>query len=813
MKRLAPTPRGSFLAVVVATFSATVGYAAPSIRYNALGYETKAPKVAVAQDAKAPGVTDFDLLDASNKSVFTAKAGSTQEVPGWTGMKFQTLDFSAVTDTGIFTLRVQPSGTTSDTFRIGTARLFRTGAKAVVGFFNAMRNTSADDHAIPYFNQPTRGKHDVYGGWRDATGDDGKYLSHLSYANFMNPQQIPMVVWSLLRSQEMAGFRGEDIPFSSEALWGADYLLRVQDPVGYFYINVFNAQWKGDRTICAWIGYDTAQGFPTSDYQAAWREGGGMSIAALALASRTGSSGDSTSAQYLAGAKRGFAHLASGKGKWADDGRENLIDHTTALMAAIELGLATSDPAYLIAAQERVDSVLARQQPQGWFYVDTGARPWYHGVDEGLPMVALARYLAIDSTSTYATRVRTALSASLAWYKAIGHEVANPFDYPRMYVPATPSTLPGVGSISKGMNASSSSVQGTGQEASKAFDGDAVSRWSAQAQDSLGWIAVDLGRNYLIDSVALVWEAAYAKKYDIQISSDSLKWTTAVTEGATAAGRRTTTLANHPSARYVRMKGATRASPYYSYSIYEFEVYGRDDAPVQTPQPGKTAFFMPHQNESRYWWQGENARLGSMATAFVLASQAVDPAWRLTAQDTISRMATAALEWVGGANPFGITFLHGFGPKNPASYMNGTNLAGGICNGITASRDDLTTPQFSPDADGAWTNWRWVEQWLPHDSWYLLGISAIAFAQERSIDIAVQPRHPARQNLSIRRGGSGWLIEAPNATRIELHGLDGRLVASTHGTELRWSGLGEGVILVTAQGNGWSLTRPISSMR
>jgi hypothetical protein len=30
------------------------------------------------------------------------------------------------------------------------------------------------------------------------------------------------------------------------------------------------------------------------------------------------------------------------------------------------------------------------------------------------------------------------------------------------------------------------------------------------------------------------------------------------------------------------------------------------------------------------------------------------------------------------------------------------------------------------NAAGGWENWRWVEQWLPHTTWYLLAISALA---------------------------------------------------------------------------------------
>jgi hypothetical protein len=789
--------------------------AAPVVRTSALGYETGAPKIAVAQDATGPGVTAFDLLDASKTVVYSGKPGAAQVVPGWKGMSFQTLDFSSVSDTGLFTLKISPSGVVSDTFRIGTARLFRTAGAAVVGYFKGMRNTEEGDREMGYFGQPARGTRDVYGGWSDALGDNGKYLSHLSYANFMNPQQIPMVLWSLLRSREFAGAQGAGIPFVEEALWGADYLLRVQDPAGYFYINVFNEGWSGARTICTWIGNAEKQGIPTSDYQAAWREGGGMSIAALALASRLGQDGDSSSARYLAGAKRGFAHLNGSYGKWADDGKENLIDHTVALLAATELAFAVpTDPVYPASAGARVDSILVRQTPQGWFWADGGSRVWYHGVDEGLPLVALVRYLDLDGTSERASRIRQALALSLGWYKTISTEVANPFGYPRMFVPATAPAAPGVGNQAKGKPAWSSTVQTSGNEAGKAFDGDAATRWSSNLQDSLGWIAVDLGAQYLVDSVSILWEAAHAKEYRIETSNDSVTWSLAATAGASGAGRVTTKLAARPSVRYVRMKGVKRSSPNYSYSIYEFEVYGKADVPPPVVLPGKTAFFMPHQNETGYWWQGENARLGSMTTAFVLASQAIDPRWRLSPADTVSRLAMGALEWVGGANPLGISFLDGFGPRNPPGYMGKTNIPGGIVNGITSSLEDETTPVFMPYENPAdWKNWRWVEQWLPHDAWYLLATSSVANAQVRPIDVGVTPRVPSVRKLDVMRANGVLRVSSPGATEIELTALDGRRVAHVRAAHLTWQETTNTILIATAKGAGWSDSRLIAPLR
>lgn len=56
-----------------------------------------------------------------------------------------------------------------------------------------------------------------------------KYLSHLSYANYLNPQQTPLVVWSLLKSRALLATR-RDIDglnlckrLSDEGLHGADF--------------------------------------------------------------------------------------------------------------------------------------------------------------------------------------------------------------------------------------------------------------------------------------------------------------------------------------------------------------------------------------------------------------------------------------------------------------------------------------------------------------------------------------------------------------------------------------------------------------
>ena len=74
--------------------------------------------------------------------------------------------------------------------------------------------------------------------------------------------------------------------------------------------------------------------------------------------------------------------------------------------------------------------------------------------------------------------------------------------------------------------------------------------------------------------------------------------------------------------------------------------------------------------------------------------------------------------------------LHGTGRNNPeymffGSYEYGA-APGGIVNGITGGFRDERDIDFDLPyaATGADNDWRWVEQWLPHASWYLLAVAA-----------------------------------------------------------------------------------------
>ena len=134
-------------------------------------------------------------------------------------------------------------------------------------------------------------------------------------------------------------------------------------------------------------------------------------------------------------------------------------------------------------------------------------------------------------------------------------------------------------------------------------------------------------------------------------------------------------------------------------------------------------FFVPHDNESGYWWQGENARLASLATAARLAVKL-----RLGDDELDASLTTYAqriLDWIFGANPFDTCMLQGWG-HNPPRYEPGLwNAPGGVCNGITSGLDDEQDIDFRKPEDTVPTHsWRWTEQWIPHAAWLFAALSS-----------------------------------------------------------------------------------------
>lgn len=561
---------------------------------NHLGYNTNGFKRAVVQSDINLESVPFTVKNLEDEVIFIGvlKRGGT--IDEWHTGKAYELDFTEIDIEGSFYITIVSDETelNSDIFKVQDQVLAKNNLALLVQGINSQRAAgeyNKRDKKMSFFGERSDTV-DVSGGWYDASGDRGKYLSHLSYANFFNPQQAPMVVWNfyetLANIDRYQGTDKEDVrkALIEEATYGADYLVRVQDPEGYFYMNIF-ANWSWDpnrREISSYVGQE---GIKNDRYQSGFREGGGISIAALARAAREGFRGEFTTDQYLRAAILGFDHLIEHNSSYIEDGIENIIDDYCALLAAVELYKATERSKYLEHARFRANNLISRlsndEYYSGFWTADINKeRPYYHAAEAGLPLVSLIKFLDIENDPVIKSNVIDAIRTSVRFELTITGDVHNPFGYARQYVKAT----------------------------------------------------------------------------------------------------------NEPKPR--------------------------------------AAFFMPHVNETSYWWQGENARLGSLAVAMNLAKPYLNGPEQYMALE----YSTNLINWIFGLNPFDMTMVQGSGRNNPNYSEQGSelNVNGCVSNGITAGFYNQNDIAFAPMPYGndPYHSWRWGEQWLQHGSWLLLALTS-----------------------------------------------------------------------------------------
>lgn len=550
------------------------------ILLNHIGFEPQASKLALLQAPAQAAPTALVLLDAEGRAATEIPLQPQGMAEGWPEWHYWQADFSGWTRPGRYRLWLRDSAppVISHEFEVGPGCLGGQVLSDLLHYFKSQRCSGLydqADRAAPEWGGEAR--RDVRGGWFDASGDCSKYLSHLSYANFMNPQQTPLLAWGLMAGREALPPqpRWFDERMVDEALHGADFLLRMQHSSGFFYMTVFDGWSKApeQRELCA---YSTQRGLKSGRFQAGFRQGGGLAIAALARAAELPRDGEFGRGDYLAAARRGFAHLQQYNARYLDDGCENLIDDYCALLAACELYAASGEPVFADAADRRARRMLARQDEAGRFWMDAERRrSFFHGADAGLPYLALLRFAAVLPASPLASAARQAVRRGLEAEMALTAAAGNPFAYPRQWV---------------------------------ARDGE---------------------------------------------------------------------------------EGAAR-------------------------------FFMPQTNESAYWWQGENARLASLAAASCALAEREEG----DARAAMLKYAQGALDWILGRNPFDVCMLQGWGRNNPRYEPGYYNACGGVCNGITAAPGaDEGIAFLSPEQTDISQSWRWTEQWLPHGAWLFLALA------------------------------------------------------------------------------------------
>jgi len=117
---------------------------------------------------------------------------------------------------------------------------------------------------------------------------------------------------------------------------------------------------------------------------------------------------------------------------------------------------------------------------------------------------------------------------------------------------------------------------------------------------------------------------------------------------------------DRPRPRRQLALNAAVANP-FDYPARAFQLYrdGKRGTEVLT------GFFMPHANETGYWWQGEDARLASLAVRRRSAAgggAVRNGVWRQWAP---GRPCAALARLDPGRNPFDVCMLYGFGGHNP----------------------------------------------------------------------------------------------------------------------------------------------------
>ena len=344
---------------------------------NHLGYDTSGPKHAVILGKARDSVSACVLKDEATDQVVLAVAPkATGPVQRWRDWYFWTLDFDSFATEGKYYLECTTNAASirSFPFLVQSDLLERSTVSDVIYYFKDERSSSEMDKADSHlrFEGTKGGTVDAHGGWWDATGDYGKHFSHLSFSTYFNPQQIPLVVYSLLKSYEQAnrrglqGFARYKPHLLDEAMFGADYLVRMKVPEGSFYRSVSTGSVKQvpeERKIAGEMkrfGIESAPDQGTAgmvetanndrEYEVSYRSGGGIAIAALAMASAYPASGQFRSSDYLKAAEDVFDYLEKNNLKLTNDGKENIVDDYCALAAATELYRTSRSEKYKQAA-------------------------------------------------------------------------------------------------------------------------------------------------------------------------------------------------------------------------------------------------------------------------------------------------------------------------------------------------------------------------------------------------------------------------------------------------------------------------------
>ena len=587
---------------------------------NNVGYEASSLKRFVIGAGVRPSSSGLHYQvfnTATGKAVHSGTATFSGQVEQWASEGSPSVpayywsgDFSEITQAGQYVVVVPEAAGVpglsgvSVPFLIEADLFERHTLSHVLHYFKGSRSSGqfdkADSH-LPVGAADGTQFVDVSGGWYDATGDFGIHFSQVfkgPAAPYLITLSVPLTAWALFASYEALHAR-KDTELTQlcnwaldEAMFGADFLVRMKAPNGSFYFSIeqneTNRLQQPEAPAQRWLSAtQSATGWDPT--QVSFRMGGGTAIATLAAASTYKVSGAFSNAQYLATAEDAFAYLQANNLQLNGGLPENILDDCEILLAATELTKATGKAAYRAVAKARAQSLAGRLASwdgyRNYWNADGAGRPFFHPSNAGLPVVSLLNYLKVAGGAER-TALLKVVRESLAFELSMTKEVTNPFGYAR---------------------------------------------------------------------------------------------------------------------QLVQVADGTRFTTFF---------YPQDVSP--SIQAGG-------------WFQGENARIASLAAAARMAAGYL-PDDAFAAQ--LRSYADDQLNWICGMNPYASCMLNGSGLNNPAYYdALGTwqflPQAGGINNGICGLTSEGLGIMYEPGsrADGFksdWAeDWRRMEQWLPHSTWFL----------------------------------------------------------------------------------------------
>ncbi len=150
-------------------------------------------------------------------------------------------------------------------------------------------------------------------------------------------------------------------------------------------------------------------------------------------------------------------------------------------------------------------------------------------------------------------------------------------------------------------------------------------------------------------------------------------------------------------------------------------------------------FFYYHSNPAAPWWQGDNARIASLAAAAWMTASATEDT---ELAEELWNFGQNQINWILGMNPYDACMMEGYGRNNVQYFYNDRNdfmnCPGGICNGITSHPEDeegiLLVREPMPEL-GISDNWRWGEQWIPHGTWFIYALALKKTRKQKKISL------------------------------------------------------------------------------